>query len=170
VGIDNRRAGFMITEHLLKLGCRRIGFIAYPHSATTVDSRIAGYREALLTFGVAPDPMMIHRLDPESIETVQSALRIMQPEAVVCANDRTAGYSMRTALKLGYRVPEDLRIAGIDDVRYATLLPVPLTTIHQPCREIGEVAMAAMVERVSRRDMPSREILLASALVVRDST
>ncbi len=46
-----------------------------------------------------------------------------------------------------YRIPREFRIVGIDDVEYAKLLPVPLTTIHQPCREIGQAAMAAMLDR-----------------------
>jgi GntR family transcriptional regulator, arabinose operon transcriptional repressor len=47
VSIDHRRAGYMITEHLISLGCRRIGFVAYPRSASTIEARIAGYRDAL---------------------------------------------------------------------------------------------------------------------------
>ena len=63
----------------------------------------------------------------------------------------------------------DVRIVGIDDVDYAKLLPVPLTTVHQPCREIGTASVGVMLERISRPDMPVRDILLDSKLVIRDS-
>jgi DNA-binding LacI/PurR family transcriptional regulator len=62
-----------------------------------------------------------------------------------------------------------MRLVGIDDVSYASLLPVPLTTIRQPTRKIGEAAMQAMLERVQQLDLPPREILLDGELIVRKS-
>ncbi len=62
-----------------------------------------------------------------------------------------------------------VRIVGIDDVEYASLLPVPLTTIHQPCREIGEAALDAMLDRIERPGRPVRDMLLECSLVVRQS-
>jgi len=169
VGIDNRRAGYMITEHLLKLHSRRIAFMAYPHSAPTVEGRIAGYREALFAYGAPVRADLVQRLDPADANAVRRVMDKLHPEAFVCANDRTAGNLMHALMALGYRIPRDVRIAGIDDVEYAHLLPIPLTTIHQPCREVGEAAIAAMLDRVARPDLPAREILLDCRLVVRQS-
>jgi len=66
-------------------------------------------------------------------------------------------------------IPRDVRIVGIDDVNYASLLPVPLTTIRQPCREIGAAALEAMLDRLDRPNMPARDILLDCELIVRES-
>jgi DNA-binding LacI/PurR family transcriptional regulator len=76
---------------------------------------------------------------------------------------------MQNLISLGYRIPQEMRVVGIDDVNYASLLPVPLTTMHQPCREIGMAAMAAMLERLARPDMPVRDVLLECTLVIRNS-
>jgi GntR family transcriptional regulator, arabinose operon transcriptional repressor len=76
---------------------------------------------------------------------------------------------MQMLLALGYRIPKDVRIVGIDDVEYASLLTVPLTTVHQPCRAIGEAAMAAMLDRVERPNMFVRDILVECRLVIRES-
>ncbi len=76
---------------------------------------------------------------------------------------------MHSLIHLDYRIPLDVRMVGIDDVEYAKLLPVPLTTVRQPCREIGTAAMGAMLERIARPEMPIRDILLDSKLVIRDS-
>ena len=76
---------------------------------------------------------------------------------------------MHSLIALGYRIPADVKIAGMDDVGYASLLPVPLTTIHQPCRAIGEAAMSAMLERIARPAILPRDILLDCRLVVRES-
>lgn len=170
IGIDNRRAGYHITEHLLRTrGCRRIAFLAYPDTAATVDGRIAGYREALFAAGALVEADLVQRLDPADAGVVKGFLKTQRPDAMVCANDRTAGRLMHTLIALGQRVPGDVRIVGIDDVEYASLLPVPLTTIHQPCRDIGIVAMAAMIERVAHPELPARTVLLDTQLVVRES-
>ena len=170
VGIDHRRAGYMITEHLLKLGCRRIAFLAYSNSASTVAARIAGYREALFVFGAPIDPALVQSLETGDEDEVRHLMELLEPDGVVGANDRTAGRLMHTLMHLNYRIPSDVRIVGIDDVEYAKLLPVPLTTVHQPCREIGTAAVGAMLERIARPDMPVRDILLDSKLVIRESS
>jgi GntR family transcriptional regulator of arabinose operon len=169
VGIDHRRAGYMITEHLLELGCRRIAFVAYSNSASTVAARIAGYREALFVAGVPVEPALVQRLSSDDESEIRRVMEMLKPEAIVGANDRIAGHLMHSLIRLNYRVPEDVRIAGIDDVAYANLLPVPLTTVHQPCKEIGVSAVAAMLERVANPDMPVRDILLDCGLIIRDS-
>jgi DNA-binding LacI/PurR family transcriptional regulator len=169
VGIDNRRAGYVITEHLLRLGARRIAFVALPHAAPTVDAREAGYREALYAWDAPVDRALVHRLDPVDPASVKAVIEGTAADAIVCANDRTAGRLMHTLLRLGSRVPADVRLVGIDDAEFAPLLPVPLTTLRQPSRQIGDAALAAMLERVARRDLPTRDILLHCELVVRQS-
>jgi GntR family transcriptional regulator of arabinose operon len=169
VGIDNRRAGYVITEHLLRLGCRRIAFVALPNAAATVDAREAGYREALYAWGVPLDRAFMHRLDPTEHAKVRAIMDATRPDAIVCANDRTAARLMHSLLALDYAIPRDVRLVGIDDVEYAALLPVPLTTLRQPTRQIGDAALTAMLERVARADLASRDILLDCDLVVRKS-
>jgi GntR family transcriptional regulator of arabinose operon len=169
VGIDHRRAGYMITEHLLKLGCRRIAFVAYANSASTVAARVAGYREALFVSGTPVEPNLVQSLNSDDESEVRRLMEMLKPDAIIGANDRTAGHLMQSLIRLKYRIPKDVRIVGIDDVEYANLLPVPLTTVHQPCQEIGVAAVDAMLERIARPDMPVRDILLDCKLVVRDS-
>jgi GntR family transcriptional regulator, arabinose operon transcriptional repressor len=169
VSIEHRRAGYLATEHLLKLGCHRIAFVAYAHSASTVEARVSGYREALFVAGVPFEPSLIQHLVSDHTAELGRIVDRLKPEAIVCANDRTAGQVMHSLIELNYQVPKDVRIVGIDDVQYANLLPVPLTTVHQPCREIGVAAVAAMLERIASSDMPTRDILLDCRLVVRSS-
>jgi DNA-binding LacI/PurR family transcriptional regulator len=94
---------------------------------------------------------------------------VQRPEGIVCANDLTAARLMQTLLSLGMRIPDEVRIVGMDDVKYASLLPVPLTTIHQDCAGIGAVAMATMLERLEHPELPVRDVLVPTKLVVRRS-
>jgi GntR family transcriptional regulator of arabinose operon len=170
VGIDNRRAGFLAADHLLQLGCRRIAFLHRPNSAETVRSRINGYTDALSRHGVPFNPEIICEADPSDEAIVRQLVHDHHVDSVICANDLTAAMLMNTLDDLGVRIPEEIRIVGIDDVRYASLLRVPLTTVHQPCRAIGRNAVLAMVERLANPQMPSRDIRLQGHLVIRKSS
>ena len=100
---------------------------------------------------------------------VRRILDEARPEAIVCANDLTAARLMQTLMALQVRIPEAVRIVGMDDVKYASLLPVPLTTIHQDCAGIGVVAMATMLQRLEHPELPVRDVLVPTRLVVRRS-
>jgi len=169
VSLDNRRAGYVMTDHLIRQGAKRVGFFALEGSAETVDDRIAGYREALYASGMPLDRELVLRADPADAATLSSRLAAKEIDALLCANDLTAAHVMRTLLGLGLRIPDDIRIAGIDDVRYAELLPVPLTTLRQPCQDIGATAIATMLDRISNPHLPARSVLLNGSLVVRQS-
>jgi DNA-binding LacI/PurR family transcriptional regulator len=169
VGIDNRRAGYLITEHLLNLGARRIVFVAHPNATATVQARITGFAEAIIGNGLPFHADFVRRIDLDDEAAVRDVVRHANADAIIGVNDRTAGRIMQTALQLGMQVPRDLRIAGIDDVEYAKLLPVPLTTIRQPCRDIGRAAMTAMIERMAHPEMLPRDIYVDCKLIVRDS-
>ena len=169
VGIDNRWAGFVMAEHLLRHGCKRLLFAAKPGSAPTVETRACGFRDAVHAFDIAGARGHVHIADPEDVKALEAAFANGVPDGVVCANDITAARIMQSLEQLRLEVPEDVRIVGIDDVKYAALLGTPLTTLRQPCREIGETAITTMLERIAHPAMPAREIMLECQLVVRQS-
>jgi DNA-binding LacI/PurR family transcriptional regulator len=162
-GIDNHRAGEIATRRLIGLGAQKIGFLGYLDQASTVRLRISGYRDAL---GESREPRVFLLPPQDKLDLPPHAGAC---DAFVCANDRVAGRLMHALIARGVRIPDDVRIVGIDDVNYASLLPVPLTTVHQPCREIGEAALELMLARLERPKMPAREVLVDCELVVRQS-
>ena len=169
VGIDNRRTGYVATEHLIGLGVSRLAFFAEEYAASTVDARITGFHEALRRHGIRPEVEPAWRGSSQDVEFVKQMIETSRPEGVLCGNDVTAARLMQSLTALGRRIPEDIRIVGIDDVKYASLLTIPLTTMHQNCAAIGVMAMATMLERLSHPELPTRDILLPTRLVVRRS-
>jgi DNA-binding LacI/PurR family transcriptional regulator len=153
----------------LRLGARRLVFLGQEHAANTVDARITGFHEALRIFGVVPEHNPVWRGNPQDEAFTHALMDTARPDAIVCANDITAARLMQVLLGFGLRIPEDIRIVGMDDVKYASLLPVPLTTIHQDCASIGAVAMATMLERLEHPELPYRDVLVPTRLVVRRS-
>ena len=170
VGIDNHRAGYVLADYLLQTGSRRVAFLASPFSAHTVDSRIGGYKQALHSHLGATAETLVKWVDPSDVPAIQEFLQQSHPDSIICANDFTAAQLLRTVSGLGVQVPRQLRIAGIDDVKYAQLLQTPLTTIRQPCLEIGSTALLAMFDRIAHPTAPAREFIVDFELVIRKST
>ena len=169
VGVDNMAGGYLLAEHLIKMGCKRIFFVSRPLSAPTVDARIAGAREALIRHRIEPDPDWIQTGDPADKKFVRRLVSGRRADAFICANDFTAAVLLRSLEAAGERVPRDFKIVGFDDVKYATLVSVPLTTIHQPCRDIATLAFRTMLERMAEPTLPAHNISLMPHLVVRES-
>jgi DNA-binding LacI/PurR family transcriptional regulator len=169
IGLDNMAGGYLLAEHLIKLGCRRLRFVARPRSAPTVDARIAGVREALARHELDLDPGWLQSGDPADVKFARKLTAGRQADAFICANDDTAARLLRTLEAGGINVPRDVRMVGFDDAKYATLVSPPLTTIHQPCRDIAVIAFRAMLERIAEPTLPARCIALTPHLVVRES-
>ena len=169
VAIDNFTGGYVLTEHLVALGNRNFRFLARPNYPSTTDLRLAGCRDALAKAGLTPDPTLAWFGEPTDLTFIQEMLSPDMPDAILCSNDQTAAKLIQTLSNMGLRLPQDVRVVGFDDVKYATLLSVPLTTIHQPCRAIGYAAVRAMLERVQQPGRAPVQILLSATLIVRDS-
>lgn len=170
VGIDNRRAAYVLTRHLLEAGCRQLAFIGRPHAAPSCVARSRGFRDALLEAGLPVPPERVCHIDPADLAAIQRVVGDRELDGIVCSNDFMAATVIRVLEGMSRQVPAEVKVAGFDDVKYASLLSVPLTTIRQPCAELGEAAMRAMIERIRNPSMPARDILLDFHLVVRAST
>ncbi|MGQ9650948.1 MAG: GntR family transcriptional regulator [Phycisphaerae bacterium] len=169
VGINNRRESAVLTEHLLRLGCRRIEFIRDEWSVSTASARIDGYKDAMASAGIQVDPQWIHRWAPDDQDFVRNLIHPLRAEAFVCVNDRIAAALMHSLAVFGIKVPDDVRLVGFDDIEVATRLPVPLTTVRQPAGCIGQVAAKMLLERMENPSLPPREMVLSCELVVRNS-
>ena len=171
VGIDNFGAGYRLGELMIAAGARRIVYLCFRDSAPTVRRRLYGVAQAVIEAGLHWSWQSVIELD---IGDARTLAKIMQgrnpPDAIVCANDRTASFVIRSLGAIGIRVPKDVRVSGFDDLAYARGSRTPLTTVRQPCAELGRVALRTLVERILHRDLPPREILLEPELVVRAST
>lgn len=116
VGLNNHRAGYIATEHLIKLGCNRIGFLGHHAAPTTVAERTAGYREALAAYGLRSAFDVHFEEEKEGSLSLHPKRKLESLDAFVCLNDRVAGQLMHLFLAQKVKVPDDIRIVGIDDV------------------------------------------------------
>jgi len=167
VGMDNFQAGYDLGLHLAGKGATQVAFVARPDFPSSTDLRLAGVREGLLR--AAGGKVELHPGNPEDATFVNQVC-VRKSDAVVCSNDLTAALFLNVAATLGHAVPRDFLLAGFDDVGYATLLAVPLTTIRQPCADIGAACIDAMLSRLQTPGLPARSIQLRGTLIERAST
>jgi DNA-binding LacI/PurR family transcriptional regulator len=169
VGADNFAGGYLLAEHLIKLGLRRFAYVMRPLTAATVDARIAGVRIALQAHGIDTSRAFVQTGDPTDLKFVRTLSRSHQLDAVFCASDHIAAQLLQTLNRLGIRVPQDLRLVGFDNVPFASLLTIPLTTMEQSCRDIAITAFNALRDRIDTPALPPRTLLVTPRLVVRES-
>ena len=170
VGFDNRLATSMLVRHLLNLGHRHIAYLGFA-AATINDERIAGATEALAEVGLTLDVYETHAPTAEAGE--QACSRVMlgpkRPQAVICYNDLIALGFMKEARSLGFRLPQDVSVAGIDNVPYGEYVEPRLTTIDGQSERMGELAMQKLIDVLAGR-ADVEQVVLEPRLVVRDST
>lgn len=168
VGIDNVAAGRALGAHLLEQGAKRVGFLMRPNCATVIRERLVGVWSARIEKHL---DLKVIVADPSKADAFRPWLKAKaRPDSVVCESDYVAMLLRNTLRKLGLRVPEDVRLAGFDDVQYAANMLPPLTTVHQPCADIAKIAYRTLRERIADANLPSRRILLPASLVIREST
>jgi len=168
VGIDNFTAGSQLGELMVGAGARRLACLHFKDSAPTIRRRICGVAQAVIDAGLRWSRQCVIELPIGDARTLAKVMEGRNPpDAIICANDRTASFVIQTLNAIGLKVPEDVRVTGFDDLAYARGSKTPLTTVRQPCAELGRVALRTLVERILHRDLPPREILLPAQLIRR---
>ena len=168
VAIDNFSAGRKVAAHLLKVGAKRICCFLRRLCAESVHTRFAGVDAEV--FRTTRRHATVVVCEPTDGKAVAAALKKFRPDAIVCSNDIAARWLIKTLKKLGVAVPSDVMVAGFDDVRVAARMRPPLTSVRQPCFEIANIAFKTLLERMADSNLPPREILLDTTLVIRKST
>jgi LacI family transcriptional regulator len=177
VGCDDFRIGEMATRHLVEIGRRRIAHIGMQGNTTGIE-RLHGYRTMLSESGLrAPEDYVVtrerfeHASDEVGYQAMQRLLQLQQrPDAVFCYNDLTAIGAMQAALDAGLEVPNEMAFIGCGNFRYADYLRVPLSSIDQSTRELGEAAGRLALELVERPDQAPKAVVVEAKLIVRGSS
>ncbi|WP_434443484.1 LacI family DNA-binding transcriptional regulator [Lentzea sp. E54] len=163
-----------VADHLIALGHRDIGVIAGPEEWLAGDARLAGHRASLAAAGVLLTPDRLRHVEPTTTQGRRAAAELLdlspRPTAIVCFNDKVAVGTLQAARKRGLRVPHDLSVAGFDDIDLAEATDPRLTTVRQPLREMGRIAVTQLMRVLDGHQPEALHIELATTLVIRDST
>ena len=173
VRTDDHKVGRIATKYLIGLGHRRIAYIGDRGGYQSDTERLAGYREALSQAGIRFAPELAvegNGLPSGAIEAMSKLLQSGDPPtAVCCYNDMTALGAMQAIRARGLKVPKDVSVTGFDDLFFAAYLTPPLTTVRQPMRRMGQIAMENLFKLMSGEESMA-QIKVQAELIVREST
>lgn len=168
---DSFEGGWLLADHLIRQGFRRIAFIGGQPGVSSLEQRLLGYRKAVVAASLEPLEYL-GRYDSESGKEIIDRLvaEASLPDAIVAASSKVALGILVALRRHGVRVPDDIAVSSIDDIEAASMIDPFLTVVAQPAFEIGQIAMEMLLERVSGRDYPPRRVTLPVNLIVRRSS
>lgn len=173
VDVDNYRGARMAVEHLLNLGYRRIATITGPLNHLHVQDRLSGYRDALKAQGIPYEEALVAEGGFTEVGAMAALAKLLplKPEAIFVQSDTMAAGVLRALRSNDLRVPEDIAVVGFDDAPMAALLDPPLTTVRQPIRLLGFMAVELLLDILEGRKEKGQlaNIVLPVELVVRNS-
>lgn len=178
VTIDNIKAIKKAVKYLIDIGHEKIVHFAGPESSSHTQERIDGFINAFSEHTLAFNKNMIVHIGNNYEESFSNTLKYFKgkrknnyPTAIVCFNDQQALGVMKALIELNIKVPNDISIIGNDDIYYAQIYPVPLTTIRAPQKEIGRRAAEILINNIeSKKLLEPETIVLDTKLVIRKST
>lgn len=178
VAIDNIRAIKKAVKYLIENGHSNIVHFAGPAQSSHTQERIEGFRDAFSETTLVFKKEMIVQIGSQYDESYSKTIEYFNnlehkgyPTAVVCFNDQQALAVLAALKELNIRVPDEISIIGNDDIYYAKIYPVPLTTIRAPQEEIGQRAAEILIRNIeSSTLLPIEKVVLDTELIIREST
>lgn len=173
--IDNYRAGYEVTDHLLSQGCKNLAHITLDLKRNVYADRLRGYKHALEDHKMPFDEQLVFQCNPNDHEATAVSKHILGlktlPDGIFCASDSSAVSCMRVLKQAGIRIPEHIAIAGFNNDPVSSVIEPNLTTVNYPGEEMGEVAASTLIKRLNRLEGENLStIVLHHDLVIRDSS
>ncbi len=174
ITVDDHAGAFEATEHLIRIGCKRIAHLSAPQHLLIGKNRQQGYIDALKKHHLPIDDSLILKCDThlEALEKVKFLMQYKNPpDGIFAVNDSTAIGALITAKKMGFNVPDDVAIVGFGDGEIATFTEPTLTTVEQPGFEMGKIAAQMLLDKLlNDKTQETVSKVLKTKLIIRDST
>jgi LacI family transcriptional regulator len=171
--VDNEHGGYLAGRYLTDLGHREIACIVGPNEATPSAGRFAGFERALADADPALKPVAYVACNgrPEGGEAAVRELLSSNTRftAIFVFNDLVAIGAHGALRRAGLRVPDDVSLVSFDNVRLASAVYPPLTTVAQPIAEIGDMSVRLLLRRIEEADAPPARVVLPTALIERET-
>ncbi len=174
MGFDNFNATYKVTEYLISLKHKHIGLIIGPYTKVErVKKRLEGFKAALKDHGITYDSSLVVEKEPTLIDGKEAMNRLLsfsvRPTAVLAASDTLAVGALAAAREMGVRVPEDISLAGFDDIELSSYCNPPLTTVRVPAYEIGQIAFRILLDMINHKSSQIQQYCIDTSLIIRES-
>lgn len=175
VYFDNRRGGYLATQHLLELGHRQIGFLKAPDYIENANERFLGYRAALEEYGVEFSSELVATGDYKFVGGYEKSLKLLENKkltALVTANDMMLFGVLKRAQELNRKIPEELSVVGYDHSQIAQMYPIKITTIEQDVVKLSRKACGLLKNNLiaDKQRYDNQQICLEPKLIIGETT
>lgn len=171
ITVDNEKGMFDATSYLIGKGCKNIGFISAYKDSKISANRLRGYENSLINNGLRFDENKVY-FDRFTIESGYKGAKELvsksQIDGIVCGNDLIAIGAIQALKEMGFKVPDDVRVVGFDDISISKFMDPPLTTVSQPIYKLGEESVNMLIDIIDDKDIKLNKVLPIS-LVERGS-
>ncbi len=163
--LDNFSAGYSIARYLIELGHQNIAFLAGPKNSSASSARLKGFKEAMLYYSLPFKEEFIYQGDLKMESGYQVGLSMFSthsdiPSAIICGNDLMAIGFLDACKEKGIQVPEQISITGFDDIDFAKIKGIDLTTVRQPPNEMGTKAVEFLLEKIKDKTAPNMRYII----------
>lgn len=170
---DLEKGGYLAIKHLIDLGHTRIGFVHGVALEELGQERLRGYKRALAEHNIPYDETLVTHCGYSVFDGMKAAEEFIKmqdrPTAIFALNDLLAISLMKGIKDSGLKVPQDIAIAGFDNIEYGRFLETPLTTVEIHNYETVEIALDQLINRIENPDSAYRHVVLQPQLIVRES-
>ncbi|HWS24044.1 MAG TPA: LacI family DNA-binding transcriptional regulator [Anaerolineales bacterium] len=176
VSIDNYKATYEAVEYLINLGHKKIAIISSENAYFSTRLRLQAYKDALCAHNLpCNDDLIIQASRDYSFKSGKDRAKDLLreepiPTAIFCISDTLALGAITAAKEMGFRVPEDITVVGFDDVEFTTMFHPNITTVAQPCFDLGRTAFQMLHDQMAQTHRFSRNVILEHQLVIRESS
>lgn len=176
VRVDHFSGAVMATEHLIRMGCKRIAHLKGPEGLSVSEVRLEGYLEALRRNNLPIDESLIRPAGFKAMKGVYPTRQLLElpypPDGIFAVNDNVAIAAMRVIREKGLKIPDDVAVVGFDNEPHAQFLTPSLTTIEQPSLELGREVAHIFLNHIKPENepYPAQEIILPTQLIIRESS
>ena len=173
VRINETKAGYLATKHMLKKGIKKIAFLGGSLKFIPTYEKLKGYKKALKEFGLSVEKNFILFDDYDVEICFENTIKLLEtsnrPEGIITASDVLAIEVIKASNIKGVNVPNDLKVIGFDDISFSSTYTPSITTIAQPKYEMGAMALEMLVNLIEKKNIPEKQILIEPKLILRDS-
>ena len=179
VVLDNFKAAYEATEHLIQNGYKKIAAITSSEFLSNTNERLAGYYEALSANGISVNSSFVKHcfyggMDPLEIDDAINKLYTAKdkPDAIFCTSDKLTTGCLSTLIRRRMRIPEDAALVGFSNTNLGELFSPPLTVVRQPANDMGRAATELLIQLIeSKRPVTNFETrVLSPSLITRQSS
>jgi DNA-binding LacI/PurR family transcriptional regulator len=173
VRINELKAGYIATKHMIKKGLRKIAFLGGPENSIPTTDKFKGYKKAFREFNLTIEKNYIildkHEIKNGFKNTTGLLEMEERPEGIITVSDALAIEAIKAARAKNISIPDNLKIIGFDDIKFSASFSPSITTIAQPKYKMGTMALDMLIHLIEKKELPERRVVIEPKLILRDS-